>query len=155
MSHSKNKIQFIDQVYLAFRDARQPLDDEITLHRCIECDDIRDTFKPYSVQNVPDGKVEWLAHSLCFLSPIALRYYLPRCIEFDISNPNSWVGDSVIAFLSTRNASDPNWIERHNEFSQNERRIVAEYLEILQARINTNIDDKELTTALEIWESKA
>ena len=156
MPHSKNETQFIDQVYLAFKDASQPSVDEITLHRCLECDDIRDSFEPYSVRNVPDEKIEWLALSLCFLSPIALRYYLPRCIEFDISNPNSWVGDSIIGFLSAQNASDPNWVERYNEFTQNERKIVAEYLKYLQARNDANIvSEEELTTALEIWEGKA
>ncbi|MFZ6749050.1 DUF6714 family protein [Undibacterium sp. Ren11W] len=155
MPQSKSETQFINEMYLAFRDARQPSVDEITLHRCIECDDIRDTFEPYSVRNVPDEKVEWLARSLCFLSPITLRYYLPRCIEFDIINPNSWVGDSIIVFIRVQNVSDPYWAERHDEFSQNEREIVSEYLEILQARNDANIDDEQLTLALEIWEGKA
>lgn len=155
MPQSKSETPFIDQVYRAFKDARKPSVDEITLHRCVECDDIRDTFEAYSVRNVPDEKVEWLARSFCFLSPIALRYFLPRCIEFDISNPNSWVGDSIIAFLSSQNMSDANWVERHNEFSLNERKIVAEYLEILQVHNDANIDDEELTKALNIWEGKA
>ncbi len=155
MPYSKSETHFIDQVYLAFRDVRQPLVDEITLHRCIECDDIRDTFKLYSVQNIPNEKVEWLDQSLCFLSPVALRYYLPRCIEFGISNPDSWVGDSIITFISAQEINNPNWAERHNAFSQNERGVVTKYLEILRARNDTNIDDEELTTALDIWKGKA
>jgi hypothetical protein len=155
MSQTKSENQFVDQVYLAFSDARKPLIDEITLHRCIECDDIRDTFDAYSVRNVPDEKIEWLASSLCFLSPIALRYYLPRCIEFDISNPNSGVGESIIGFLSLQSVSDPNWLERHSEFSQNERKIVAKYLEILQDRDDANIDEEELISAVNISEGKS
>lgn len=155
MTQSKNEIQFVGQMYVAFRDARQPSVSEITLHRCIECDDIRDSLVPYSMRNVPDEKIEWLTSSLCFLSPIALRYYLPRCIEFDISNPNSCVGDSIIAFFSAQNVSDPNWVQRYNEFTENERKVVAEYLRILQARNDFNIDEAEMKIALEIWKGKA
>jgi len=151
MSQRSFDIEFIERMYLTFDDARQPKVEEITLHRCIECDDIRDSFKSYSARNVPGSKVEWLASSLCFLSPVAFRHYLPRCIEFSIQNSSSPSYDNIVGFLAIQNSTDSYWKERINQFSKKEKVIVAEYLDLLRARKNLAVDKDELATAIQVW----
>lgn len=153
MSQKIFDLEFIERMYRTFDDAPQPKVEEITLHRCIECDDIRDSFKSYSARNVPDSKVEWLASSLCFLSPIAFRHYLPRCIEFSIQNSSTSSYDNIVGFLASQNSTDSYWKERVNQFSKKEKVIVAEYLDFLRVQYDYDVEQDELAAAIKVWDA--
>lgn len=42
----------------AFQHAPRPTPEEITPHRCCECDRVQDDFAPYAVDDVPDQVIE-------------------------------------------------------------------------------------------------
>lgn len=45
---------FIERMYKVFSDAEKPTLDEMTPHRCCECDEVRDQLHAYDKRDVPD-----------------------------------------------------------------------------------------------------
>lgn len=119
--------EFIEKMYQVFSSAEKPLIGEMTPHRCIECDELRDQLHPYVQRDVPD---EWLTYhgdALPLLSPKALRYYFPRYIEFGLLNQDENAFDNCLYHLSP-DEIDEYWAERIAIFSIEEKAIFREYL---------------------------
>lgn len=46
--------EFIEKMYRVFSVAEKPGIDEMTPHRCLECDEVRDQLHPYDQREIPD-----------------------------------------------------------------------------------------------------
>ncbi len=74
--------KFIEEMYKVFENTPKPVKDDMTPHRCIECDEVRDQLSEYEKREIPDKLVNYHGDALPLLSPNALHYYLPRYMEF-------------------------------------------------------------------------
>lgn len=112
----------VELLYAAFAEASRPTLDDITPHRCYECDEVRDGLAPYAARTVPDEEVR--ADSLPLLSPTALRHYLPRYIEFGFTHRDSILSEFLIYNLCAENLEE----RRYAAFSIAERQALHRYL---------------------------
>lgn len=119
----------IEQIYAAFAFAPRPEADEITPHRCPECDEVRDRLAACMPRSISAGHMEWLGDSLPLLSPKALRYFLPRYLEFSLTHRDSNACELVLYHLAAEHPEGEYWIERYFQFSQPEREVLVEYLQ--------------------------
>ena len=142
--------EFIEQMYKVFSDVEKPLIDDITPHRCIECDDIRDQVHPYNKRDLTDALLKYHGDALPLLSAEALRYYFPRYIEFGLLNQDSNVFDNCLYHLSPEEI-DEYWKERINVFSKNEKEILVEYLHIREQGEDAEFNEEYIQRALKIW----
>jgi hypothetical protein len=81
--------EYVERLYGAFSDAPRPAKEEITPHRCYECDEVTARLAPHQSREVPDDDMFWLGDSMPLLGHKAFRYFLPRFIEFCLRHPNS------------------------------------------------------------------
>ena len=124
------QLRLIEQTYAAFAEAPRPGRDEITSHRCSECDGIRDQFAKYSVRDVPKELIGFENAALPLMTPKALRYFMPRFVDFSIRPDfdDSVVIDFLLYHLGPEKMREPYWVARFGEFSDRERRAVADYI---------------------------
>jgi hypothetical protein len=137
--------------YKAFSSAPRPRPDEITTHRCCECDKVRDDFSAYAVTEVPDEILRYHGDSIPFLSPKAFRYYLPRYIQFTCENPNENATDNLLFNISPDNPFSEFWSGRCDNFTTEERRAIIAYLEHRRTWPDSDVDKELITSGLEYW----
>jgi len=142
--------KFIEKMYKVFSDVERPTMDEITPHRCIECDEIRDQLYPYGMREVPDKLLGYHGDALPFLSAKALRYYFPRYIEFGLLQQDQYAFDNCLYHLAP-NDIDEYWRERIAIFSDKEKAILREYLELRRTVEDADFDEEYIVRGLEIW----
>ena len=137
-------------VFDAFKAAPRPLRSEITQHRCDECDRVCDDLSRFEVRDLPDQVVEYHHDSLPLLKAVALRYYLPRFIEYSCTHKDGSVGEYLLYHLQlVGDSSDEYWAERIAEFTASERGAVVLYLE--HRRTWEYEDEAELQRAIAAW----
>ena len=135
----------------AFQHAPRPTPEEITPHRCCECDRVRDDFAPYSVDDVPDEVVEYHYDSIPLMSPKAFRYYLPRYVRFTCEHPASNVTDTLLFNLSPDNPTSEFWSGRTDLFTLEERRAIIDYLSYRRTWPGGDVDEKWIRPGLDYW----
>ena len=86
----------IEPLFAAFSSAPRPAAEEITSHRCCECDRVRDDFARYSVREVPDDVLSYHGDSIPLLTPKAFRYFMPRYIQFTFEHPDTNATDNLL-----------------------------------------------------------
>ena len=118
---------FIEKMYEAFSSAEKPELDEIApcRHKCLECDEIKYGLHPYNVKDVPDELIAKLNESLPLLSPKALRYYLPRYMEFGLLNQDHIVFELTLYHLtpSKKELSEDYYRERFSVFHSGRKKL--------------------------------
>jgi hypothetical protein len=145
----------VERIYAAFSEAARPAADDIAPHPCCECAEVAARLVPHQSREVPVEDMSCLADSLPLLSPRALRYFLPRYLEFTLTNPESIARDNVLYHLSAEHASEEYWVERYRVFSQNERFAIAEYLRYRQTWPDAKWEAEHMARALENWDEAA
>lgn len=94
-----------ESLFQAFVVAPRPSCDEITEHRCEECDGIREQLQYHENYNVPEVILEQCFDSLQLLSKKAWRYFLPSYLDYALKNPESDLASMLIINLDFN--SDP------------------------------------------------
>jgi hypothetical protein len=122
---------------------------------CSECDSVAARLSPHEVRDVPAEEMRWLADSLPLLSPRALRYFLPRYLEFTLTNPESIARDNVLYHLSAEDPSEDYWVERYRVFTQPERFAIAEYLRYRQTWPDATWEAEHMSRAIGHWDAAA
>jgi hypothetical protein len=141
---------YIERLYQAFADAPRPDRDEITPHRCDECDEVSARFSRHPARDVPHDDMLWLGDSMPLLSPKAFRYYLPRFIEFCLVTPQS-SADAMINYNLAPSGVDLGERNRFAQFSDAERRAVHEFVEYRAALPDYEFDQEYLEDARKFW----
>ncbi len=144
--------EFIKKIYKVFSYAEKPSITEITPHRCEECDEIRDSFYAYDQKSIPDNLIKKFFDSLPLLSPKALKYYLPRFLEFSLLNRDELVFEFCLYHLTGGKPNDPYWEDRIKIFNQKEKELLKEYSMLCkQLSKDFPIDGATLERALQFW----
>ncbi len=142
--------EFIEKMYQTFSSAEKPRIDEVTPHRCMECDEVRDQLHPYDQRNIPDKLLIYHGDALPLLSPKALRYYFPRYIEFGLLNQDCNAFDNCLYQLAPHEM-DEYWQERIAVFNTEEKAIFREYLELRRTLQYEDLDEEYISKGLTIW----
>jgi hypothetical protein len=145
---------YIGRLYEAFAGAPRPRRDEITPHRCAECDEVADRLSPHTARAVPHDDMLWLGDSLPLLSPKAFRYYLPGFIEFCLVTPQSSTEAVINYNLAPSGSLDVGERDRFAQFTDAERRVVLEFVEYRLALPDNEFDEEYLQDALSFWRSE-
>lgn len=141
----------VSEFYKAFTDALRPSKREITIHRCYECDKVRDDFAQYSVDEVPDNLMNWHQDSIPLLTPKAFRYYLPRYVKYTCDYIDSNAVDNLLFNLSPDDPNNEFWSGRCDEFSHSERKAIVDYLEYRKSWQDAEFDMENIITGLNFW----
>jgi hypothetical protein len=146
---------YIERLYQAFADAPRPAPDEITPHRCGECDEVAARLSPHVARAVPHEDMLWLGDSMPLLGPKAFRYYLPRFIEFCLVTPRSNTEALINYNLAPSGSLDVGERNRFAHFADAERRVVLEFVEHRLALPDSEPDRRYLEDALSFWRTDA
>jgi hypothetical protein len=142
--------EFIEKMYSAFSNAEKPAIDEMTPHRCIECDEVRDQIHTFDKREVPDHLLHYHGDALPLLSPKALRYYFPRYIEFGLLNQDENAFDNCLYHLAPKETDDY-WRERVSIFSSEEKKSLRTYLLMRRDMEDAEFDEEYIVKGLETW----
>jgi hypothetical protein len=102
-------------------------------------------------RNVPITDMEWVGDSLPLLSPKALRYYLPRYLEFSITHRTSNACEFVLYHLADENPEKDYWKERYSVFSQLERDAIVQYLRYRATWPDAQFEEDWVQRGLRYW----
>jgi hypothetical protein len=150
-----NPKDYIPRLYRVFAGAPRPQKEEITPHRCCECAEVTERLAPHEAARVPDEDMLWLGDSLPLLGPAAFRYYLPRFLEFCLTQPPSML-DAVLNYnLAPTGDLDLGERNRFADFTPTEARVVLEFVEYRAKGDDTDLDRAYLDKAREFWATLA
>lgn len=105
-----------------------------------------------SAVSVPD--MEWLGDSLPLLSPKALRYFLPRYLEFSITHRGSNACEFVLYHLAAEHPEQDYWTERYRVFSRSERNAIVEYLRYRATWADAEFEEDWVKRAISFWSAQ-
>ncbi len=142
--------EFIKRMYRVFSSVEKPLIEEMTPHRCPECDNVRDRLHAYNQREVPDELLIKHGDALPLLSPKALRYYFPRYIEFGLLNQDSNTFDNCLYHLAP-NEIDDYWHERIAIFNAEEKSVLREYLQLRRTLEYAEYEEDHISKGLSVW----
>ena len=137
--------------YKAFDSAPRPDANEITSHRCCECDDIRDDFSEYLVKDVPDTIMGYHQDSITLLTPKAFRYYLPRYVKYTYDYPDGNATDNLLFNLAPNDLNNEFWHGRFDEYSSSESGAIVSYLEYRRTWPDAEFDIENILIGLNYW----
>jgi hypothetical protein len=150
-----NVSEYVTRLYAAFASAPRPKKAEITPHRCCECDEVNERLGPHEAAFVPDDDMLWLGDTLPLLGPAAFRYYLPRFLEFCLTQPPSMI-DAVINYnLAPTGDLDVGERNRFSQFTPAEARVVLEFVEHRFDEPGAELDKEYLEKAHNYWQALA
>ncbi len=122
----------------------------MTPHRCSECDEVRDQLFEYSQRELPEKLINYHSDALPLLSPEALQYYFPRYIEHSLLQQDSNACDNVLYHLAPDDDKDY-WQPRINIFTEEQKGIFIQYLEIRKTFENAEFDKEHINKGLKAW----
>ena len=137
-------------MYQVFSSVKKPDINKMTPHRCCECDEVRDQLHAYDKRDVPEKLLHYHGDAIPLLSPKALRYYLPRYIEFGLLNQDANAFDNVLYALAPDELDDYH-TERINVFTKEEKKIFVKYLLLRQTMEDAEYDKEYIDKGLEAW----
>ena len=142
---------YIDRLYAAFAAAPRPKEDEITPHRCPECDEVAARLAPHESREVPDEDMYWLGDSLTLLGPKSFSYYLPRFIAFCLLHRDSSLDALINYNLAPSGPLDEGERDRFSTFSPSEGRAVLEFVNYRLHLDDVGSDTQYLEQAAKHW----
>jgi hypothetical protein len=92
-----------------------------------------------------------LGDSLPLLSPAALRHYLPRYLEFSLTDHRSILRELVLYHLAPEAPEEPCWRERYSVFSDAERQAIHAYFIHRRDWEEAWVAEEWLKRALAFW----
>ena|ERR1051325_810264 len=137
MITSSNKIEGLRQKILAaFPKIAPPLPENLTEHRCDECDGVRDDFSGVEWWSADNTLIDENYDDLPLFTPEAFHYYLPAFLlrSLDSFDPDNEVLQfSVYGLSPTKTPVDaPRYRARLNLFTPEQNSAVASFLEQIQ-----------------------
>ena len=144
----------VPEFYEAFSSAPRPGSEEITMHRCCECDKVRDDFSEYLVTDVPDSIMEYHQDSIPLLTKMAFRYYLPRYVKYTCDYPNCNATDDLLFNLSPDDPKSEFWDGRCDKFSSSESGAIISYLEHRKTWPDAEFDIEHIQAGISFWGKK-
>ena len=149
-----NVSEYVERLFASFAYAPRPARADITPHRCCECDEVADRLSAYTARDVPEDDMHWLGDCLPLLSAKAFRFYLPRFIEFCLRVPNSNVEALINYNLVPSTDLDVGERNRFAGFSDEERRVVLEFVEYRASLPDQIHDGPYLEAASSFWRER-
>src|ERR1700741_4292626 len=140
---------FAEQLAVAWADVDAPQHQDLTIHRCQECDEIAAYFagKPWQeLTNV--NELRYHADALFLFSNAAFHYYLPAFMCATLDNPDAadLIPDKIVfTFESEFGASSRNRLEL---FSPRQLKLVGEFFTILAERGIEDLHDVQTVAEL-------
>lgn len=131
---SSNEIEELRQKILAaFPKNAPPLPENLTKHRCKECDGVRDDFSGVEWWNADNSMIDENYDDLPLFTPEAFHYYLPAFLIrlLDSFDPDNEVLQFSVYGLSPTKTpvDDPRYRARLNLFTPEQISAVASFLE--------------------------
>jgi len=117
-----------ESIATAFEAVPYPGDDDIALHECPECRQIREDLRGKSSQVLADDVLERRCDSLPLLSPTAFHYFVPAYMFYSLSHPDSVVAFFTFQGLGGSGVDAIGW-ERFRRFSRQQGEAVIAFLE--------------------------
>jgi hypothetical protein len=151
MSESVDQDGQIRALYGAFAAAPKPARDVITPHRCGECDEVASRLAPHEARSVPDEDTFWLGDSLPLLGPEAFRYYLPRFIEFSVTQPHSSLATLILYSFVPSPTLDIGSQDRFALFTHDERQAILAYLRHRVGLPDAEFERDDIDAAMAYW----
>jgi hypothetical protein len=131
----------------AFKDVPYPGDDQIALHECAECRQIREDFRGQTPQGLTEAVLERCFDSLPLISPAAFHYFVPAYMFHALDHPDSVV--ALFACLSLgQSGIDGFYLERFRLFNSQQREATIAFLEFFKSYEREN-DDPDVRERLE------
>ena len=140
----------------AFKEVAYPGDDQIALHECPECRQVRDDFRGKSSQTLLDDVLGRHYDNLPLLEPAAFHYFVPAYMRYSLEQP-----DSDVAFFTFQNLGmggfDAFHLARFRRFNRQQREAVIAFLEFFKSHEieGDDQDNREyqdnLDAVIKIW----
>lgn len=143
----------ISSFFEAFSEAIRPSINELTPHRCLECNKVRGDFVRYSVNDIPDDVMKYHGDSIPFLSPVAFRYYLPAYIKYSCNNHSSNAAECVLYALCPYDIKDEFWNGRCDVFTKKEIMAIIKYLEFRRTLPEAEFEEDWISIGINFWGS--
>ena len=121
-----------ESIALAFKDVPYPGDDQIALHECPRCRELRDDLRGKSSPVLVDSVLERNCGDLALLSPAAFHHFVPAYMLYSLIHP-----DSEVAFFTCQNLGvagfDDHYLQRFRLFSSKQKDAVIAFLEFFKS----------------------
>jgi hypothetical protein len=141
-------------LYSAFSQAPRPKREEITPHKCLECDEVACALAPYEAAAVPSEALDRVCYELSLFGPQAFRYYFPRFVEHSLKNPPSILAERLGLNLRRASELDTGDRDRIKDFTVPALRTLLWYV-TRRLELNDPDDDRdELHRALAYWSGR-
>jgi len=140
---------FNDQLVAAWSGVQAPTVDQITEHRCAECDEIAEYFGGRHWQEFTNvTELRYHYDALALFSNVAFHYYLPAFMTATLKDLDAAdvIPDGII--LSFRYEFGQAARGRLELFNQCQRAVVAEFLETVC--LDTGAADDEILTIMSL-----
>jgi hypothetical protein len=145
-----------EAILIAFASSDRPTRRQIALHKCEECQELRELFGGLTWDSVPMEVIDSNFDKLPLFSAKAYRYFLPayilRCLdEFDWANT---VCEYTIYSLSPSALSEENrdwYSEKQRYFSDDQKRAVASFLRLVRDSDSFLTFHEDAEAGLKLW----
>lgn len=137
-----NPRKLTDRILKAFEADAPPSRDQITPHRCEECDELASDLEGLQPSEVPRERLIYHRWDLPLLSTEAKRYYLPVWMVASIEEPDSDFTDALIMNLDSDH--------RNDGYSQLQKAVIVDYLRYIRDR-GGELDECALHRAEDRW----
>ena len=128
-----------ESIASAFRDVPYPGDDQIALHDCPRCRELRDDLRGKLSSVLADGVLERDCGDLALLSPAAFHHFVPAYMLYSLIHP-----DSEVAFFTCQNLGvagfDSFYLQRFRLFSFQQREAAIAFLEYFRSHESADDD---------------
>jgi len=149
--YTSSKLELIRLICSNFNIAQgKPLESEIVTHKCLECNLIRDDFAGLDWDVVSNSVLKRNCSSLPFFTPKALRYYLPAFMVYYLRQDDLDCVESLVYELLPDSIDEYN-SDRIDIFSENEKKIVVDFIERIKKDDTENYFDEEYDRVFGIW----
>lgn len=139
----------------AFKNNARLADQELTNHRCEECDQIRIDFENLEWSSVADSLVEENVDALSLFTAKAYRYYFPSFLLYCLKkfDPYDTVLQFVLLSLCPSSEFDNKaWLnKRKSLFTVEQRGAVIAFLELILSESAMRINHGTASEGLQFW----
>lgn len=152
-----------ESIVSAFKDVPYPGDDQIALHECPRCRELRDDFRGRSSSVLSDDVLERNCGDLALLAPAAFHHFVSAYMLYSLIHP-----DSEVAFFTCQNLGmggfDAIDVQRFRLFSLQQREAAIAFLEFF--KLHESEDDapdirerqekqNKIDVAIKLWRELA
>jgi hypothetical protein len=126
------------EIRAAFAGVTRPAEDQIALHECDECNELRSAFTQLRWDAMPDSLVEAHALALPLLSPEAFAYFLPGYLLYALRHLTWQSAPSEMTVYAvgpgpTGGGVSQDWErERLKPFTAEQARVIDRFLELVE-----------------------